>query len=76
MATIPLGPSPVKQTSKGLAPFALGFRPFFLAAGVAALILMTLWLLMWMGRWPSRITMSARYTWRAGCGCRPFCSSS
>ncbi len=30
---------------KGWAPFALGFRPFFLGAGAAALVLMALWLL-------------------------------
>lgn len=51
MATIPLGPAPAKQTAKGLVPFALGFRPFFLAAGAAALGLMIPWLLMWVGRW-------------------------
>lgn len=53
MATIPLGPTPVKQTAKGLVPFALGFRPFFLLAGAAALIFVTQWLLMWVGRWPA-----------------------
>lgn len=31
------------------APFALGFRPFFLAAGLAGLTLMTLWLGIWTG---------------------------
>ncbi len=30
---------------KGWVPFALGFRPFFLGAGIAALLLMALWLL-------------------------------
>jgi uncharacterized protein involved in response to NO len=38
----PLG-NPSKP--RGLAPFALGFRPFFLAAGVYAVLLMGLWLL-------------------------------
>ena len=28
----------------GYAPFALGFRPFFLAAGVYAVLMMWLWL--------------------------------
>ncbi|BAZ92883.1 uncharacterized protein involved in response to NO [Thiohalobacter thiocyanaticus] len=31
------------------APFALGFRPFFLAAGLAGLALMALWLGIWTG---------------------------
>lgn len=34
------------------APFALGFRPFFLAAGLAGLILMVLWLGIWTGGLP------------------------
>jgi uncharacterized protein involved in response to NO len=33
----------------GLAPFALGFRPFFLAAGIYAALLMALWLLVLRG---------------------------
>ncbi|MGE5320708.1 MAG: NnrS family protein [Hyphomicrobiaceae bacterium] len=33
----------------GWAPFALGFRPFFLAAGVCAVLLMALWLLVLRG---------------------------
>lgn len=33
----------------GWAPFALGFRPFFLAAGMYAVLLMGLWLLMLRG---------------------------
>ncbi len=32
-------------TTKGFALFALGFRPFFLAAGLSALVLMVFWLL-------------------------------
>lgn len=35
--------------AKGLAPFALGFRPFFLLAGVAAVVLILLWLLIYEG---------------------------
>ncbi len=31
-------------------PLALGFRPFFLLAGLAAVLLMALWLLIWRGR--------------------------
>ena len=34
---------------RGWAPFALGFRPFFLAAGMYAVLLMGLWLLMLRG---------------------------
>ncbi len=47
--TIPLGPTPAKQAGKGLTPFALGFRPFFLLAGIGAVGLITLWLPMWVG---------------------------
>lgn len=49
MSTIPLGPTPAKQPSPGLVPFALGFRPFFLLAALSALALMLPWLLMWVG---------------------------
>lgn len=35
--------------NKGIVPFALGFRPFFLAAGVSATLLMLIWLLNWHG---------------------------
>ncbi len=34
----------------GPALFALGFRPFFSAAGVAAVVLILIWILTWMGR--------------------------
>ena len=34
----------------GWAPFALGFRPFFTLAALAALILMALWPLVWRGQ--------------------------
>ena len=37
---------------RGLTPFALGFRPFFLAAGVAALALMGVWLAVLGGHLP------------------------
>ncbi len=33
--------------------FALGFRPFFLAAGVSALVLLGLWLALWQGVVPA-----------------------
>jgi uncharacterized protein involved in response to NO len=49
MAVIPLGARPPQPPPKGLVPFALGFRPFFLLAGLAALGLMALWLPQWMG---------------------------
>jgi len=32
-------------TTKGFALFALGFRPFFLAAGASALLLIMFWLI-------------------------------
>lgn len=34
---------------RGFAPFALGFRPFFLAAGTYAVVMMALWLLVLRG---------------------------
>ena len=45
---------PKKSTldSSGPALFALGFRPFFSAAGVAAVVLMVVWLSTWVGRLP------------------------
>lgn len=49
MTTIPLGAAPAKPPAKGLVPFALGFRPFFLLAGLSAVALMLWWILMWMG---------------------------
>ena len=45
---------------RGLAPFALGFRPFFLAAGIWAVLLMAVWMLVLLGRldlgaWPPMV---------------------
>ncbi|RTZ77041.1 MAG: hypothetical protein DSZ01_07360, partial [Gammaproteobacteria bacterium] len=40
------------RKSGSFALFALGFRPFFLAAGVSALVLMGLWLALWQGLVP------------------------
>jgi uncharacterized protein involved in response to NO len=37
-------PSPRSAPPKGFALFALGFRPFFLGAGLSAVLLMALWL--------------------------------
>ena len=45
MATIQLSEPPADI--KGLRPFGLGFRPFFLAAGAAALGLMLAWVWQW-----------------------------
>jgi len=43
--------SPGKKVPPGgLAPFALGFRPFFFAAGIWALLLMALWMMVLHGR--------------------------
>jgi uncharacterized protein involved in response to NO len=49
MAVIRIEEPRSTQPPKGLAPFALGFRPFFLLAGVAAVVLMLLWLLIYSG---------------------------
>ena len=46
---------PPKQSTRensGPALFALGFRPFFSVAGVAAVVLMVIWLTAWIGRLP------------------------
>jgi len=42
-------PHPAGQTETRNALLALGFRPFFLLAGLAALVLMALWLAQWSG---------------------------
>ncbi len=42
----PLNPA---KDSAGYAPFALGFRPFFLAAGLLAVLLLGLWLAILLG---------------------------
>ncbi|MCG8086501.1 MAG: NnrS family protein [Candidatus Thiodiazotropha taylori] len=50
MSIIPLGDSHTPDSSaKGFALFALGFRPFFLLAGLSGLSLMLLWLWFWLG---------------------------
>lgn len=38
-----IGISDPRRPARGWAPFALGFRPFFLLAGLAALLLIALW---------------------------------
>lgn len=43
-------PKPKPPTDKRWAPLALGFRPFFLLAGLGAVLLMGLWLLIWRGQ--------------------------
>ncbi|MCB1873069.1 MAG: NnrS family protein, partial [Gammaproteobacteria bacterium] len=43
-------PKQAALANSGPAIFALGFRPFFSAAGVAAVILIPVWILIWMGR--------------------------
>ena len=49
MALIPMEDLQPRPPLTGWAPFALGFRPFFLAAGVYAVLLMALWLLVLRG---------------------------
>ncbi len=44
MATIPLQEPVTRQPPNGFALFALGFRPFFLVAGILAVVFMPLWL--------------------------------
>jgi uncharacterized protein involved in response to NO len=49
MAVIPLAEPKVRKPPKGFALFALGFRPFFLAAGVFAVAFMAVWLAVLQG---------------------------
>ena len=54
MAVIPIEPPPSRRaTPAHNAILALGFRPFFLLAGVAAVVLVALWMFVWMGRLPA-----------------------
>ena len=53
----PGGPS--LRRGSGQALFALGFRPFFLAAGIYAVLLMALWLLVLRGSLDDRRDVSA-----------------
>lgn len=57
-------PSAPPPKASGWTPFALGFRPFFLLAALAAVILMALWPPMWRGQ----IGLPAHYdaiTWHS-----------
>lgn len=49
MALIPIKDLTQRPPPTGWAPFALGFRPFFLAAGIYAVLMMALWLLVLRG---------------------------
>ena len=49
MAVLPIKDLHVQPRITGWAPFALGFRPFFLAAGLYAVLMMGLWLLVLRG---------------------------
>jgi uncharacterized protein involved in response to NO len=49
MALIPIEDLQKRPPLTGWAPFALGFRPFFLAAGIHAVLLMALWLMLLRG---------------------------
>ena len=49
MALIPIDDGKKQPPLIGWVPFALGFRPFFLAAGVYAVLMMALWLLVLRG---------------------------
>jgi uncharacterized protein involved in response to NO len=53
MAVIPIEPPPSRHALPARnAILALGFRPFFLLAGLAAVALVALWTFVWMGRLP------------------------
>lgn len=49
MALLPIDDLHTRPPLTGWAPFALGFRPFFLAAGLYAVLMMALWLLVLRG---------------------------
>jgi uncharacterized protein involved in response to NO len=49
MAVLPIKDLHIQPKVTGWAPFALGFRPFFLAAGLYAVLMMGLWLLVLRG---------------------------
>ena len=51
--SLQIGEPPVMRKTGRFALFALGFRPFFLAAGVSALVLLGLWLALWQGVVPA-----------------------
>jgi uncharacterized protein involved in response to NO len=54
MAVIPIDPPPSRRAAPARnALLALGFRPFFLLAGLAAVVLIALWMFAWMGRLPA-----------------------
>lgn len=55
---------PNKNTTGGWALFALGFRPFFLAAGFSAIVLMVQWLVMQNSSLESNVYYLASY-WHA-----------
>jgi uncharacterized protein involved in response to NO len=50
MARIPIVDMQLRPPRAGWAPFALGFRPFFMAAGIHAVLLIALWLAVLQGR--------------------------
>jgi uncharacterized protein involved in response to NO len=53
MAVIPIDPPPSRHAAPARnAILALGFRPFFLLAGLGAVALIALWMFAWMGRLP------------------------
>jgi len=53
MAIIPIDPPPSRHAAPVRnALLALGFRPFFLLAGLAAVVLTAVWMFVWMGRLP------------------------
>jgi uncharacterized protein involved in response to NO len=54
MSTIPLQWTPRRSASGHFALFALGFRPFFLAATLYAVVAMVIWLLSYSG-WATRL---------------------
>jgi uncharacterized protein involved in response to NO len=54
MAVIPIQAPPSRRAPPtGTAILALGFRPFFLLAGLGAVVLVSVWMLAWMGHLPS-----------------------
>ncbi len=51
MEQLNIAPTPPPKV-QGYAPFALGFRPFFVLAGVGGALLLLFWVAAWRGRFP------------------------
>jgi uncharacterized protein involved in response to NO len=66
MAIIPIEAPPSRRAPPpGSALFVLGFRPFFLLAGLGAVALVSLWMFAWAGRLPAAGTHYGVVGWHS-----------